>query len=34
VGKNTIKAAAALGYDPLRDGFYPPEPDFELSRLA
>jgi peptidoglycan hydrolase-like protein with peptidoglycan-binding domain len=28
VGKNTLQAAVALGYDPLRDGFWPPEPDF------
>lgn len=28
VGTNTIQAAAALGYDPARDGFWPPEPDF------
>ena len=28
VGKGTVKAAAALGYDPARDGFWPPIPDF------
>src|SRR5262245_45020570 len=28
VGRNTVKAASALGYDPLRAGFWPPLPDF------
>ncbi len=28
VGKNTVKAAVALGYDPRRAGFWPAEPDF------
>lgn len=28
VGKNTVKAAVALGYDPVKAGFWPAEPDF------